>query len=101
MRTAILNQEIGTGSLGPLTLYGHTRDLSPSGLGIIVPPVDIGPPRSGEQLTARVRVELEGGGRGRPLGAALRDGARGRRVHRGDGHGRRRDTSAVARRAGE
>jgi hypothetical protein len=35
--TAILNQEIGTGSLGPLTLYGHTRDLSPSGLGIVIP----------------------------------------------------------------
>jgi hypothetical protein len=35
--TAILDRELGTGSLGPLTLYGHTRDLSPSGLGVIIP----------------------------------------------------------------
>src|SRR5215207_10657396 len=58
--TAILNQEIGTGSLGPLTLYGHTRDLSPSGLGIVIPAADVGPPHSGEHLPARVRVGLAG-----------------------------------------
>ena len=60
--TAILDREVGTGSLGPLTLYGHTRDLSPSGLGIVIPAADIGPRHSGEQLPARVRVELAGKG---------------------------------------
>ena len=59
--TAILDREIGTGSLGPLTLYGHTRDLSPSGLGIVIPAADIGPRHSGEHLPARVRVWLTGG----------------------------------------
>jgi hypothetical protein len=60
--TAILDREIGTGSLGPLALYGHTRDLSPSGLGIIIPAADIGPRHTGEHLPARVRVELVDGG---------------------------------------
>ena len=60
--TAILDQEIGTGSLGPLALYGHTRDLSPSGMGIVIPAADIGPRNSGEHLPARVRVELAGEG---------------------------------------
>ena len=59
--TAILDREIGTGSLGPLTLYGHTRDLSPSGLGIVIPAADIGPRHSGEHLPARVRVWLTEG----------------------------------------
>jgi len=58
--TAILDQELGTGSLGPLTLYGHTRDLSSSGLGVVIPAADIGPRHSGEHLPARVRVELAG-----------------------------------------
>ena len=58
--TAILDREVGTGSLGPLTLYGHTRDLSPSGLGIVIPAADIGPRHSGEHLPARVKVELAG-----------------------------------------
>ena len=60
--TALLDQEIGTGSLGPLTLYGHTRDLSPSGMGIVIPAADVGPPHSGERLPARVKVELAGRG---------------------------------------
>lgn len=60
--TAILDRELGTGSLGPLTLYGHTRDLSPSGLGIVIPAADMGPRHSGERLPARVRVGLPGGG---------------------------------------
>ena len=60
--TALLDQEIGTGSLGPLTLYGHTHDLSPSGLGVIIPAVDVGPRHSGEHLPARVKVELAGRG---------------------------------------
>ena len=60
--TAILDRELGTGSLGPLTLYGHTRDLSPSGLGIVIPAADIGPRHSGENLPARVRVVLPRGG---------------------------------------
>jgi hypothetical protein len=60
--TALLDQEIGTGSLGPLTLYGHTHDLSPSGLGVIIPAVDVGPRHSGEHLPARVRVGLPEGG---------------------------------------
>ena len=60
--TAILDQEIGTGSLGPLTLYGHTHDLSPSGLGIVIPAAYVGPRHSGEHLPARVRVRLPGGG---------------------------------------
>ena len=59
---AILDRELGTGSLGPLTLYGHTRDLSPSGLGIVIPAADIGPRHSGEALPARVKVGLPGGG---------------------------------------
>ena len=60
--TAILDRELGTGSLGPLTLYGHTHDLSPSGLGVIIPAVDIGPRHSGEHLPARVKVGLPEGG---------------------------------------
>lgn len=60
--TALLDQEIGTGSLGPLTLYGHTHDLSPAGLGVIIPAVDVGPRHSGEHLPARVRVGIAGGG---------------------------------------
>ncbi len=60
--TAILDRELGTGSLGPLTLYGHTRDLSPSGLGVVIPAADVGPRHSGERLPARVRVTLPGGG---------------------------------------
>jgi hypothetical protein len=60
--TAILDKGIGTGSLGPLTLHGHTRDLSPSGLGVVIPAADIGPRHSGEHLPARVRVELAGRG---------------------------------------
>lgn len=60
--TAILDPQIGTGSLGPLTLYGYTRDLSPSGLGVIIPAADIGPRHSGESLPARVKVGLPGGG---------------------------------------
>jgi hypothetical protein len=60
--TAILDRELGTGSLGPLTLYGHTRDLSRSGLGIVIPAADIGPRHSGESLPARVKVGLPGGG---------------------------------------
>ena len=60
--TAILDRELGTGSLGPLTLYGHTRDLSTSGLGIVIPAADIGPRHSGESLPARVKVTLPGGG---------------------------------------
>ena len=60
--TAILDRELGTGSLGPLTLYGHTRDLSSSGLGIVIPAADMGPRHSGENLPARVRVGLPGGG---------------------------------------
>lgn len=59
---AILNRDLGTGSLGPLTLYGRTRDLSPSGLGIVIPAADIGPRHSGESLPARVKVGLPGGG---------------------------------------
>ena len=59
---AILDRELGTGSLGPLTLYGHTRDLSPSGLGVVIPAADIGPRHSGEALPARVKVRLPGGG---------------------------------------
>jgi hypothetical protein len=59
--TAILDQEVGTGGLGPLALHGHTRDLSPSGLGIVIPTADIGPPHSGEHLPARVRVGLAEG----------------------------------------
>ena len=58
--TAILDREAGTGSLGPLTLYGHTRDLSPSGLGVVIPAADLGPRHSGEHLPARVRVGLAG-----------------------------------------
>ena len=60
--TAILDQEIGTGSLGPLTLYGHTHDLSPSGLGVVIPAADVGPRHSGESLPARIRVGLPTGG---------------------------------------
>ena len=60
--TAILDRELGTGSLGPLTLYGHIRDLSPSGLGIVIPATDIGPRHSGEHLPTRVKVELAGRG---------------------------------------
>ena len=60
--TAILDREIGTGSLGPLTLYGHTHDLSPSGLGVVIPAADIGPGHSGEALPARIRVGLPEGG---------------------------------------
>jgi hypothetical protein len=60
--TALLDREIGTGSLGPLTLYGHTHDLSPSGLGVVIPAVDVGPRHSGEALPARVRVGLPEGG---------------------------------------
>ena len=60
--TALLDQEIGTGSLGPLTLYGHTHDLSPSGLGVVIPAVDVGPRHSGEALPARVKVGLPTGG---------------------------------------
>lgn len=60
--SAILDRELGTGSLGPLTLYGHTRDLSTSGLGIVIPAADIGPRHSGESLPARVKVTLPGGG---------------------------------------
>jgi hypothetical protein len=60
--TAILDRELGTGSLGPLALYGHTRDLSPTGLGIVIPAADMGPRHSGESLPARVRVGLPGGG---------------------------------------
>ena len=60
--TAILDRELGTGSLGPLTLYGHTRDLSPSGLGIVIPAADIGPRHSGEHLPARVKIGLAGEG---------------------------------------
>jgi hypothetical protein len=57
----ILDPNLGMGSLGPLTLYGYTRDLSPSGLGVVIPQVDIGPRHSGEHLPARVRVGLAGG----------------------------------------
>jgi hypothetical protein len=60
--TALLNRELGTGSLGPLTLYGHTHDLSPSGLGVVIPAVDVGPRHSGEHLPARVKVGLPTGG---------------------------------------
>ena len=60
--TAILDAKAGTASLGPLTLHGHTRDLSPSGLGLVIPYVDLGPSHSGEALPARVRVGLAGGG---------------------------------------
>ncbi|HEX8499753.1 MAG TPA: hypothetical protein VF659_04110 [Pyrinomonadaceae bacterium] len=60
--TAILDPEIGTGSLGPLVLYGHTHDLSPSGLGVVIPAADVGPRHSGEALPARVRVGLPEGG---------------------------------------
>ena len=60
--TALLDREIGTGSLGPLTLYGHTHDLSPSGLGVIIPAVDVGPRHTGEHLPARVKVGLPEGG---------------------------------------
>src|SRR5829696_3612261 len=60
--TAILDQEIGTGSLGPLTFYGHTHDLSPSGLGVVIPAADVGPRHSGEALPARVKVGLPAGG---------------------------------------
>lgn len=60
--TAILDQAIGTGSLGPLTLYGHTHDLSPSGLGVVILAADFGPRHSGEALPARVRVGLPTGG---------------------------------------
>jgi len=60
--TAILDRELGTGSLGPLTLYGHTRDLSRSGVGIIIPAAHMGPRHSGESLPARVRVGVPGGG---------------------------------------
>ena len=60
--TAILDAKAGTGSLGPLTLHGHTRDLSPSGLGLVIPHIDLGPSHSGEALPARVRVGLAGGG---------------------------------------
>ena len=60
--TALLDREIGTGSLGPLTLYGHTHDLSPSGLGVIIPAIDVGPRHSGEALPARVKVGLPTGG---------------------------------------
>ena len=60
--TALLDRELGTGSLGPLTLYGHTRDLSTSGLGIVIPAADVGPRHSGESLPARVKVTLPGGG---------------------------------------
>ena len=59
---AILDPNLGMGSLGPLTLYGYTRDLSPSGLGVVIPRVDIGPRQSGEHLPARVRVGIAGGG---------------------------------------
>lgn len=60
--TAILDREIGTGSLGLLTLYGHTHDLSPSGLGVVIPAADVGPSHSGEALPARIRVGLPEGG---------------------------------------
>ena len=60
--TALLDREIGTGSLGPLTLYGHTHNLSPSGLGVVIPAADVGPRHSGEHLPARVRVRLPEGG---------------------------------------
>jgi hypothetical protein len=60
--TAILDPEIGTGSLGPLTLYGHTRDVCPSGLGIVIPAADVGPRHAGEHLPARVKVWLAEGG---------------------------------------
>lgn len=60
--TALLDQEIGTGSLGPLTLYGHTHDLSASGLGVVIPAVDVGPRYSGAHLPARVKVGLPEGG---------------------------------------
>ena len=55
---ATLEREIGTGRLGPLTLHGHTRDLSPSGLGVVIPAVDIGPRHGGGPLPARVKVEF-------------------------------------------
>ena len=60
--TTILDQEIGTGSLGPLTFYGHTHDFSPSGLGVVIPAADVGPRHSGEALPARVKVGLPAGG---------------------------------------
>jgi hypothetical protein len=60
--TAILDRDLGTGSLGPLTLYGHTHDLSPSGLGVVIPAADVGPRQSGEALPARIRVRLPEGG---------------------------------------
>lgn len=60
--TALLDRELGTGSLGPLTLYGHTHDLSPSGLGVVIPAIHVGPRHSGEHLPARVKVGLPAGG---------------------------------------
>jgi hypothetical protein len=56
--TATLYREVGAGGLGPLTLHGHTRDLSPSGLGVVIPAIDIGPRHSGGPLPARVKVEF-------------------------------------------
>ena len=60
--TALLDRELGTASLGPLTLYGHTHDLSPSGLGVVIPAADIGPRHSRGALPARVKVGLPTGG---------------------------------------
>jgi hypothetical protein len=59
---ATLEREIGTVGLGPLTLHGHTRDLSPSGLGVVIPAVDTGPRHRGGPLPARVKIELAGRG---------------------------------------
>jgi hypothetical protein len=56
--TATLEREIGAGRPGPLTLHGHTRDLSPSGLGVVIPTIDTGPRHHGGPLSARVKIEF-------------------------------------------
>ena len=61
LSAAFLDAEADASEAAPLSLYGHTRDLSDGGLGIVIPLVSFDPRSCSCGLPLRVRLDLPTG----------------------------------------
>lgn len=61
LSAAFLDAEADASEAAPLSLYGHTRDLSAAGVGVVLPLVSFDPRSCSVGLPLRVRIDLPSG----------------------------------------
>lgn len=61
LSAAFLDAAADVADMAPLSLYGHTHDLSPAGLALVLPLVDFDTRACSAGLPLRVRLDLPAG----------------------------------------